>query len=117
MKPSYTTTLSRRPQGNTEQVAVCRLMHVVDLCFQAFKLDIKLDVFPTELEKIFNDETRERIAREVFLITRMVAFISFHSDHALVQIMFCDGKTGVKMIRVRYDLSQKQLIFIAETSL
>ena len=117
MKPSYTTTLSRKPQGNMEQVAVCRMMHVVDLCFQAFKLDIKLDVFPIELEKIFNDETRERIVREILSTTRMVAFISYHGDHASVEITFSDGKVPVKMIRVRYDFSQRQLIFIAENSL
>ena len=119
MKPSYTTTLSRRPQGNTEQVAVCRLMNIVDLCFQAYKLDIRLTVFPVELKvkQIFNDESRERIVREVSSTTRMVAFISYHGDHASVEITFSDGKTPVKVIRVRYDYSQKQLIFIAETSL
>ena len=117
MKPSYTTTLSRRPQGYMEQVAACNLMNIVDRCFQAFKLDIRLDVFPTELEKIFNDESRERIVREISSTTRMVAFISFHGDHASVEITFSDGKTPVKMIRVRYDFSQKQLIFIAEAML
>ena len=120
MKPSYTTTLSRQPYGNsTEQVAVCRLMHVADLCFQAYKLDIRLTVFPIELElvKIFNDETRERIVREVSSTTRMVSFISFHGDHASVEITFSKGKKAVKKIRVRYDFSQKRLIFIAEISL
>ena len=117
MKPTYTLTLSRRPQGHAEQVAVCRLMHVVDLCFQAFKLDIKLDVFPTELEKIFGNESRERIVREVSSTTRMVAFISFHGDHASVEITFSYGKTSIKMIRVRYDFDQRRLIFIAETML
>lgn len=117
MKPSYTTTLSRRPQGNMEQVAVCRLMNIIDLCFQAFKLDIKLDMFPTELEKIFDDRARERIVREVSSTTRMVAFISYHGDHSSVEITFSDGKTPVKMIRVRYDFNQKQLIFISEISL
>jgi hypothetical protein len=120
MKPSYTTTLSRKPQGNsTEQVAVCRLMHVVALCFQAYKLDIRLTVFPVEwkLKKIFNDKTRERIVREVSSTTRMVAFISFQDDHASVEITFSEGKKAVKKIRVRYDFNQKQLIFIAEIML
>ncbi|MEI7513165.1 MAG: hypothetical protein WCJ74_00910 [bacterium] len=119
MKPTYTLTLSRRPQSHEEQVAVRCLMDFVDLCFQAYKLDIKLTVFPVELElkKIFNDESRERIVREVSSTTRMVAFISFHGDHASVEITFSYGKTSVKMIRVRYDFNQKQLILIAETML
>jgi len=117
MKPSYTTTLSRKPQGNIEQVAVCRLMHVVNLCFQAFKLDIRSDVFLIEVEGLFNDESRERIAREVSSTTRMVAFISYHGDHASVEITFSNRKTPVKVIRVRYDFNQKQLILIAEISL
>lgn len=117
MKPSYTTTLSRRPQGNTEQVAMHRLMHVVDLCFLAFKLDILLDAYPKELKEILSNESCERIAREVSSTTRMVAFISYHGDHTSVEITFSDGKTPVKVIRVRYDFSQKQLILIAEISL
>ena len=118
MKPSYTTTLSRRPQGNTEQVAVCRLIHFIDLCFQAYKLDINLEVYPIELKlKQFFRVSRERIVREISSTTRMVAFISYHGDHASVEITFSDGKIPVKMIRVRYDFNQKQLIFIAEIML
>jgi hypothetical protein len=119
MKPSYTTTLSRRPQGDSEQVAITRLMYIANLCFQAYKLDTKVIVFPFEenMKKIFDDESRERIVREVSSTTRMVAFISYHGDHASVEITFSDGKKPVKVIRVRYDFNQQKLILIAEIML
>ncbi len=117
MKPSCKTTFSRKPQGQTEQVATCQLMNIVDLCFQAFKLDIKLEIFPIELQKIFEDEARERIVREVFYTTRMVAFISYYGNHMLLEIVFSQGGKAVKFIRIRFDFEQKHLIFIAEVLL
>ena len=117
MKPSYTTTLSRQPRGFKEQEALRRFLHVIDLCFLAFKLDIWLENFPAEMEKVFDHESCHRITREVSSTTRMVAFISYHGDHASVEITFSNGKTPVKIIRIIYDYGQKKAIFVAEISL
>ncbi len=117
MKPSTKTTLSRKPQGETERIGVARFLHVVDLCFQAFVLDIRLEVFPKELEKIFDDDARERIVREVSKTTRMVSFVSYQSDHISLEIKFSEGGRDVKQIGVRFDFKQKQLIFITEATL
>jgi hypothetical protein len=117
MKPSTKTTLSRKPQGEAERLGVARFLHVVDLCFQAFVLDIRLEVFPEELEKIFDDEVRERIVREVSKITRMVSFVSYHGDHMFLDIRFSEGGRDVKQVGVRFDFQQKQLIFITEALL
>ncbi len=117
MKHSTKFTLSRDPQGETERLGVARFLHVNSLCFQAFVLDIRLEVFQNELEKIFNDEARGRIVREVSKTTRMVAFVSYHGDHMSLEIKFSEGSRDVKQIRVRFNFQHKQLIFITEAIL
>lgn len=117
MKPSTKTTLSRKPQGETERLGVARFLHVVDLCFQAFVLDIRIEVFPKELEKILNDDARERIVREVSKTTRMVSFVGYHGDHMCLDVTFSGRGRDVKLIGVRFDFQQKQLIFITEATL
>ncbi|MFA7194045.1 MAG: hypothetical protein WC087_03965 [Candidatus Paceibacterota bacterium] len=117
MKPSTKTTLSRKPQGATEQCGVARLQQVVDLCFLAFVLDIRLEEFPTELKKLLSDDVRERIVREIAKTTRMVSFITYHGDHMSVEISFYESSKVAKSIRVRFGYSQKQLIFISEATL
>jgi hypothetical protein len=117
MKPSYTTTLSRCPQGKIEKLAVGHLTHVTELCFHAFRLDIKISVFSVELQRIFDDDSRERIVRETFRATRMVAFISYHGNHACLEITFSEGKIPVKILRVRYDYDLNNLALVSEMSL
>jgi hypothetical protein len=117
MMPSTKFTLSRDPQGDTQRMGIARFLHVNSLCFQAFVLDIRLEVFPKELEMIFNDDTRERIVREVSKTTRMVSFVGYHGDHMSLEIKFSEGKIGVKQIGVRFNYAQKQLIFITEATL
>ncbi len=117
MKPSTKTTLSRKPQGEMERLGVARLLHVVDLCFQAFVLDIRLEVFPKELEKLLCDEVRERIVTEIADTTRMVSFMTFHGNHMLLETIFSQGSRDVKMIRVRFDFHNKHLVFITEAIL
>lgn len=117
MKRSTKTTLSREPQSETERLGTAGFLHVASLCFQAFVLDIRLEVFPKELEKLLCDEVRKRIVREVSKTTRMVSFVGYHGDHMSLEIKFSEGGRDVKLIGVRFDFKQKQLIFITEALL
>ena len=117
MKPSTKITLSRKPQGETESLGVARFLHVSNLCFQAFVLDIRVEVFPQGLEKIFCFGTRERIVREVSKSTRMVSFVKYHGNHMSLEIKFSEGGRDFKQIALRFDFDNKQLAFITEATI
>jgi hypothetical protein len=117
MKPSMKTTLSRKPQGETEACGVMELQRITDLCFYAFVLDVRIEVYPSELERILCDDARERIVREISKTTRMVAFITYHSDHMSLEITYSEGKQDVKLIRIRFEYSQRRLVLVSEAML
>lgn len=105
MKPSFTCTCSRNPQGADEQEAAEMLLQVVTLIFGA-KMGIEKPI------PQMNDQ--ERIMMEVSECSRMVAFITFHGTHASVEISFSEGKVSIKRLRFSYYIGRREVIFVAE---
>lgn len=105
MKPSFTTTLSRAPQGDDENEAVEKLLQVNCAVFAA-KMGSKT---PIPLIK-----DCDIIISEVVDCTRMTAFVSFHGHLASLEISFSDGKRLVKKLMFSYYFGTQRMIFTGQ---
>ena len=104
MKPSYTSTCSRNPQGANEQEAAEKLLQLVTLVFEV-KMGIE--------KPIPQMKGQERIMMEVSGCSRMVSFVTFHGSHASVEITFSERRTVVKKMRFSYYFNQREVIFVS----
>ena len=105
MKPAFSATCSRDPQGAREQEAAEKLLQMVTLVFGA-KVGIE--------KPIPQMKDQERIMLEVSRCSRMVAFLTFHGSHASVEITFSERKTVIKILRFSYYFNQHEVILVAE---
>lgn len=106
MKPSFTTTLSRPPQGDDEEEAVGILLAVINQVFAA-KVGSKT---PIPLMQDY-----DQIIAAIADCSRMIAFISFHGYLASLEITFSEGKKLVRKLMFSYYFNPRQLIFVGTT--